>query len=95
MVRFPGRSLGSLRTLTRELAAQCVFGENVLAQSTFSGRNNTNQFDPEKIKYLKTLVQGRANIGGPEFEAIWAKCLESLKKKCQNLKKKHQQSSKF
>lgn len=33
MMRFPGRSLGSLRTLTRELAIQCVFGENVLAQS--------------------------------------------------------------
>jgi hypothetical protein len=88
MVRFPGRSLVSLRTITRELAVQCVFGDNVMAQSSLSGRNNnTNQSDPEKIKYVKTLMHGRENMSDQELEATWAKYLESLKKKSQSLKK--------
>ena len=61
MVHFPGRAVGSLRKLT-ELALQCVFGKDVLARSSLCGRNNTCQFDPEKLKYIKTIVQGRANI---------------------------------
>ena len=69
MVRFPGRSLGSLHTLTRELASQCIFGDNILAQSSLSGRNNTSQFDPEKLKYINTLVQGRTNMSDTEFES--------------------------
>ena len=69
MVRFPGRTLSSLHTLTRELASQCVFGESVLAQSSLSGRN-TNQMDPEKLKFIKTLVQGWANMSDTEFESM-------------------------
>ena len=45
MVRFPGKSVGTLRKLTIELAFVCVFGEEVMATSTISGRNNTVQFD--------------------------------------------------
>ena len=56
MVRFPGRSIGTLRKLTIELALQCVFGEEVMATSTISGRNNTAQFDQDKLSYIKTLV---------------------------------------
>lgn len=57
-----------------------MFGDNVLAQSSLSGHNGTSQVDPEKIKYLKTLVQDRANMSDTEFEATWVKCLDSLKK---------------
>ncbi len=81
MVRFPGRAVGSLRKLTTELALQCVFGQEVLARSSVSGRNNTCQFDPEKLKYIKTIVQGRSNMNDMEFESVWIKCMESLKKK--------------
>ena len=93
MVCFPGRAVGNLRKLTTELALQCVFGEDVLARSSLCGRNNTCQFDPEKLKYIKTIVQGRANMNDMEFESVWIKCMESLKKKCSNLKKKYAKSA--
>ena len=67
----------------------------MLARSTLSGRNNTHQFDPEKLKYIKTIVQGRANMSDLEFESVWIKCMESLKKKCGNLKKKVYQNSRL
>ena len=62
-----------------ELTSQCIFGDAMLAQSTISGRNNTTQFDPEKMAYLKSIIQGRAKMDSIHFEEVWVKCLESLK----------------
>ena len=69
MVRFPGRSLGSLHTLTRELASQCIFGGQYPGTIQRKWGNNTSQFDPEKLKYINTLVQGRTNMSDTEFES--------------------------
>ena len=91
MLRFPGKTIGSFRKQTAEFAKQCVFGGQLLTQSSLSGRNNTHQIDPDKLRYIKTLVQGRSNMNDMEFEAAWIKCLELLKKCCQKWKKKYQQ----
>ena len=88
MVRFPGRDESSLRRLAVELARQCIFGEQTLSVSTISGRNNTYQLDPDKLNQIKTIVKARSGVGTLEFEGIWCKCIESIKKKCQALKKK-------
>ena len=89
MCRFPrSESVNTLKTLTRELALHCVFGEDVMATSTISGRNNTSQFDQNKLNHIKTLVQNKAMMSTSNFESAWSKCIESLKKKCQVLKKK-------
>ena len=78
-----------------ELSSQCMFGDNVLARSTISGRNNTDKLDPEKIQSLKHIVQQRASMNDVEFEGTWVECLESLIKRCQILRKKHFQSSHY
>ena len=75
-----------------ELASNCIFGDNVLARSSLSGRNKTDKLDPEKLQDLKKMVQQRSSMSDLEFESVWGKCLESLMKRCQILRKKLIQS---
>ena len=88
MVRFPGRNESSLVV---ELARQCIFGEQTLSASTISGCNNTYQLDPDKLNQIKTIVKARYGVGTLEFEGIWCKCVESVKKVTSLEKKKQLQ----
>ena len=96
MRRFPRRSVSTLRKLTIALALH-VFGEDVMARSTISGRYNTAQFDQNKLDYIKTLVRDRARMSNSNFESVvWSKCMDSLKKKkSQMLKKKRLQATRL
>ena len=63
-----------------------------MMHSTRSGREGGNvdqQLDPDKMKYIKSIVAGRAgkNADDPEFELVWSKCLVSIGKQCQRLRK--------
>ena len=90
-------SLDEIKSLTNhsvQLARIVVFGEQVMATSSASGRNDTNQLDPEKVLYIKNIVHSRVatRMNDLEFELVWQKCMESVSKKCQKLrqeKKKH------
>ena len=52
-----------------------VFGDNVLAQSSRSGKNGTNQLDPEKSQFIRSIIHNRVR---GEFELVRKKCLDSL-----------------
>ena len=94
MTRFPGRDEKTLRALAVALARDCVFGTDVMLQSTPSGRGNnqTHQLDPEKLDYMyiKHIISRRMGKqpGNPEFELIWGKCVVSIGKQCQKLRTK-------
>lgn len=89
VARFPGKNLGSLRELTVALARDVVFGDEVLSRSSRSGRNDTNQLDQGKMKFIRSIVRGRVGLmGDSEFDLVWRKCLDSLGKCCSKLKAK-------
>ena len=74
------------------LARDCISGCDVTIHSTRSGHGEDNvdqQLDPEKMKYIKSIVAGRVgkNVDDPEFELVWSKCLVSIGKQCQRLRK--------
>ena len=93
IARFPGRDLSCLRELTVALARYVVFGDNVLALSSKSGRNNTYQLDSDKLQYIRRTIRERVGTqkNDEEFELIWEKCMESLGKFCQKLRAKKKQ----
>lgn len=87
--KFPGRNTSSLCELTVPLARNVVFGDTVLARSSLSGRNDSDQLDTEKLAYIKSIVRGQVGLmGDHEFELVWKKCLESLGKMCSKLRAK-------
>ena len=87
--KFPGRNTSSLCELMVALAHNVVFGDTVLARSSLSGRNDSDQLDPEKLAYIKSIVRGRVGLmGDREFEPVRKKCLESLGKMCSKLRAK-------
>ena len=76
----PGRDLSSLKELTVTLVKRVVFGTEIIAQSTISGRNETLQ--QNCCIYIRSVVHGRVmgKMSDQEFELVWTKCLESLSK---------------
>ena len=92
MTQFPGKDIKTLRNLAVALARDCVFGPQVMQESTRSGRGpaGKKQLDPEKLQYIKNIVAGQAcrNSTDPDFELIWDKCLISIGKQCQILRNK-------
>ena len=87
--KFPGKNTSSLRELTVALARNVVFGDVVLARSSRSDRNDSDQLDPQKLAYIKSIIRGRVGLmGDNEFELVWKKCLESLGKMCSKLRSK-------
>ncbi len=90
VTKYPGRDLSTLCDLAVSLAKD-VFGERTLSLSSRSGRNDTNQLDPEKLLYIKDIV--RARVGDrrikEEFELVWKKCLENIGKRRQKLRSKN------
>ena len=88
VAKFPGRDKKSLTNLSVELARSVVFGEEVMSTSSVSGRNDTNQLDPEKVLYMKNIVRTRVatRMNDLEFELVWQKCMENVSKKCQKLR---------
>ena len=90
VARFPGKNLGSLQELTVALARDVVFREEVMSRSSRSGRNDTNQLDQEKMKFIQPIVGGRrvGLMGDSEFDLVWRNCLDSLGKCCSKLKAK-------
>lgn len=75
-------------SLTVALACNVVFGDTV-ARFSLSGRNDSDQFDPEKLAYIKSIVRGKVGLmGDREFRLVWNKCLESLGKMCSKLRAK-------
>lgn len=93
IAHFPGRDLSCLRELTVALARYVVFGDDVLAKSSKSGRNNTYQLDSDKLQYIRRTIRERVGTqkNEEEFELIWEKCMESLGKFCQKLCAKKQE----
>lgn len=82
-----GSSVAALRSLTTALAKEAIFGREELARKSLSGRNNTGMLDPNKLSYIKTLVQSRVpSMSNHEFEHIWMLCRSSLSKSCQTLR---------
>ena len=61
-----------------------------MAVSLPSGRGRPGQtlkqLDPSPMWDLRSIVKQRAKMGEHEFEGIWAKCLKSIGKNCQNLR---------
>lgn len=87
--RIPGNDTSSLCRLTVELARYVVFGDEVLARSTVTGKNNKDQLDPNKLKHIKSIIRERAGpMGDSEFDLVWKKCKESLGRKCRQLRSK-------
>lgn len=69
--KFPGRNTSSLRELTVALACNVVFGDTVLVRSSLSGCNDSDQLDPEKLAYIKSIVRGRVGfMCDHEFELV-------------------------
>jgi len=52
-----GTDTANLRNLTTALARDAIFGKEVLAKNSLSGRRSTGILDKEKINYIKTLVK--------------------------------------
>ena len=87
--RIPGNDRKTLCKLTVELARYVVFGDEVLARSSVSGRNNKDQLDPDKLKHIKSIIRERAwSMGDNEFDLVWQKCLEKLGRTCRKLRSK-------
>ena len=65
-----------------------MFGEDVLAASSRSGCNETNQADPEKLLYIKSIVWDRVatRMNTEDFELVRGKCLSSISKKMLEVK---------
>ena len=72
MARITGRDIKSLRALAVVLARACIFGDNVLLQSSPSGKGYaTCQLEPEKLAEIRVRVQQRArHLSDNEFEAV-------------------------
>ena len=87
LARVPGKDLRSFRKLAIVLARGCFFGDNVLFESTVSGRG-TSMLEPTQLQILiKETIQSRVcDMPMQEFELVWAKCLASIGKKCQNMR---------
>ena len=70
------------------LARACIFGYTMLLKSSPSGKGYfTSQLDPQKLTKVKVIVRQRArHLSDGEFEAVWAKCVVSISKTCQNLR---------
>ena len=81
--------------LTVTLAKRVVFGTEIFAQSTISGRNETLQ--QNCCIYIRSVVHGRVmgKMSDQEFELVWTKCLESLSKYCQSLLSKRKKNLDF
>ena len=79
--------------LTVTLAKRVVFGTEIFAQSTISGRNETLQ--QNCCIYIRSVVHGRVmgKMSDQEFEMVWTKCLESLSKYRQILLSKHKKKN--
>ena len=69
--KFPGKNISSLRELTVALARNVVLSDVVLARSSRSGRNDSDQLDPQNIK---SIIRGRVGLMGDGFELVWKKC---------------------
>ncbi len=96
MSRYSGSDLASLRKLTTALAREAIFGRDVLAQKSLSGRKETEQLDKEKLDYIKTLVHSRVpNKSAVDFEDTWKWCRGSLSKSCQTLRNAKTKNIKF
>lgn len=87
MKNFPGKDIATLRSLTVALARDAIFGRDVLAKCSLSGRKGTGVLCNEKVHYIKQLVHSRVpNKSIVDFENIWSMCRLSLSKSCQTIR---------
>lgn len=88
MHNYSGTDLAALRKLTTALAREAIFGREALAKRSLSGRSkDSEQLDPQKLDYIKTLVHSRVpNKSDVDFEETWKLCRSSLSKSCQTLR---------
>ncbi len=86
LVKIDGRNTDSLRKLAIILARGCVFGDDVLVQSSPSGRGRTTSLSTEKMVEIRRIVRQRARaLSEAAFEEVWENCIKSIKKTCQYL----------
>ena len=84
---YSGTDLAALRKLTTALAREAIFGREELAKKSLTGCNETEQLDPQKLDYIKTLVHLRVpKKSAVDFEETWKLCRGSLSKSCQTLR---------
>ena len=87
----PGSDEASLRKLAKCLARESFFGDNTMSISSPSGRSVPGQslrrLDPALMRDLRNIIKQRARKGEGEFEGLWSKCVQSISKDCQNLRK--------
>ena len=84
---YQGEQVPTLRLLAVALARDGIFGREVLAKNSLSGRKGTGVLDQAKLEYIKTLVRTRVpKKSDVEFEYIWSLCRGSLSKCCQGLR---------
>ena len=87
MHNYSGTGLAALRKLTTALASEAIFGREALVKLSLSGRSDSEQLDPQKLDYIKTLVHSRVpNKSDIDFEETWKICRQSLSKSCQTLR---------
>ena len=91
MATIIGRDVRSLRGLAVRLARESYFGDDIMSNSSPSGKGGFGrallQLDPAGMKQIKSIIRQRSRGNSElEFEAIWVKCLASISKACQNLR---------
>ncbi len=84
--KVEGRNTLALRKLAIALARGCIFGDEVLAQSSPSGRKGV-QLSIAKMLEIKNIIRRRArSTSANEFEGVWSLCMLSISKTCQYLR---------
>ncbi len=85
-LKIPGRDTASLRRLAILLARGCFLGDEVLGQTSPSGRE-MSALDPQKRYQIREVIRQRSRVNEMAFENLWQQCLTSVSKTCQGIRK--------
>ena len=82
----------NVRPLTKKLASEAFFGEDVLLQSTVTGKAGQHALDEHKLQTLQTVIRNKIF---PELtvecfkEVIWPQMKDALGELCKGLRRKY------
>ena len=82
----------NVRSLTKKLASESFFGDDVLLQSTVTGKAGQHPLDEHKLQTLQTVVRNQVY---PELtvdrfrELIWPNMKFALGELCKGLRRKN------